>query len=98
MNNDLKWMIGALLAMGTLLGTFLDSRIDDVRTEIQRVHDRLDGFDDRLDGFDDRLDGFDDRLRNVEIEFGKVDQRLATIERILLPGSAQPAGQAGAAP
>ena len=87
MSNDLKWMIGAMLAMGTLLGTFLDSRIDDVRTEIQRVHDRLDGFD-------DRLDGFDDRLRNVEIEFGKVDQRLATIERILLPGSAQPAGAA----
>lgn len=91
MSNDLKWMIGALLAMGTLLGTFIDSRIDDVRTEIQRVHDRLDGFD-------ERLDGFDERLRNVEIEFGKVDQRLATIERILLPGSAQPAGQAGAAP
>lgn len=91
MSNDLKWMIGAMLVMGTLLGTFLDSRIDDVRTEIRRVHERLDGFD-------ERLDGFDERLRNVEIEFGKVDQRLATIERILLPGSAQPAGQAGAAP
>ena len=27
----------------------------------------------------------DDRLRAVEIEFGKVDQRLATLERLRLP-------------
>ena len=27
----------------------------------------------------------DDRLRAVEVEFGKVDQRLATLERLLLP-------------
>ena len=31
------------------------------------------------------MDGFDTRLRNVEIAFGKVDQRLLTLERILLP-------------
>lgn len=31
----------------------------------------------------------DDRLRAVEIALGKVDQRLATLERIILPG-AQP--------
>ena len=29
----------------------------------------------------------DDRLRAVEIAFGKVDQRLLTIERIVLPAS-----------
>lgn len=27
----------------------------------------------------------DDRLRTVEVEFGKVDQRLATLERLHLP-------------
>lgn len=27
----------------------------------------------------------DDRLRAVEVEFGKVGQRLATLERLLLP-------------
>ena len=27
----------------------------------------------------------DDRLRGVEIEFGKVDQRLLTLERVFLP-------------
>ncbi len=26
----------------------------------------------------------DDRLRGVEIEFGKVDQRLLTLERVIL--------------
>ncbi len=29
----------------------------------------------------------DDRLRAVEVEFGKVDQRLATLERLLLPAA-----------
>ena len=29
---------------------------------------------------------FDDRLRAVEITLGKVEQRLATLERIVLPG------------
>ena len=32
-----------------------------------------------------RLESFDERLRNVEIAFGKVDQRLDIIERIVLP-------------
>ena len=32
----------------------------------------------------------DDRLRAVEIAFGKVDQRLATLERLHLPTPATP--------
>ena len=39
----------------------------------------------RLDRLEQRLDGFDDRLRAVEIAFGRVDQRLLTIERVVLP-------------
>ena len=31
------------------------------------------------------MDGLDARLRAVEVAFGKVDQRLATIERVVLP-------------
>jgi len=34
---------------------------------------------------DARLNGFDARLRAVEVALGKVDQRLATLERLLLP-------------
>ena len=32
-----------------------------------------------------RLNGFDERLRAVEVALGKVDQRLATLERLHLP-------------
>ncbi|MCY4029583.1 MAG: hypothetical protein OXH75_25120 [Acidobacteria bacterium] len=38
-----------------------------------------------LDRIEIRPDGFDDRLRGVEIAFGKVDQRLLTLERVVLP-------------
>ena len=34
----------------------------------------------------DDLRRMDDRLRAVEIAFGKVDQRLETLERLHLPG------------
>ena len=45
-----------------------------------------------MDRIETRLDGLDERLRNVEIAFGKVDQRLLTIERIILPAPEQPGG------
>ena len=45
-----------------------------------------------MDRIETRLDGFDERLRNVEIALGKVDQRLLTIERIILPAPEQPDG------
>ena len=32
-----------------------------------------------MDRIEARLDGFDERLRDVEISFGKLDQRLLTI-------------------
>lgn len=32
----------------------------------------------------------DDRLRAVEIAFGKVDQRLETLERAILPSASPP--------
>ena len=48
-----------------------------VRADLRAVHERLDRLDDRLGA--------------VEIAFGKVDQRLLTIERIVLPAP-DPAG------
>ncbi|MCY4661967.1 MAG: hypothetical protein OXF93_19490 [Acidobacteria bacterium] len=50
------------------------------------VHTRIDGLSARMDRIETRLDGVDERLRNVEIAFGQVDQRLLTIERVVLPG------------
>ena len=39
----------------------------------------------RLDRIETDIRNIDARLRGVEIEFGKVDQRLATLERLHLP-------------
>ena len=40
---------------------------------------------DQLPEIDPSVGGLDTRLRAVEVAFGKVDQRLATLERLHLP-------------
>lgn len=53
------------------------------------VNSRLDSMNARIEALrgDMREDhkGLDTRLRNVEIEFGKVGQRLEALERAVLP-------------
>ena len=61
--------------------TDLTARIDDVRADLTA---RIDRIETRIDRIETRLDGFDERLRAVEIAFGKVDQRLLTIERVVI--------------
>ena len=63
----------------------LDARIDDVSARMDRIETRMDRIETRMDRIEIRLDRFDDRLRSVEIAFGKVDQRLLTLERVILP-------------
>ena len=97
-------LVVAGLLSAQLTGQFaaVNARIDDLRTDlttqiaavntrIDDVNNRIDDMADRMDRVETRLDGFDERLRNVEIAFGKVDQRLLTLERILLPPR-EPAG------
>ena len=43
----------------------------------------------RIDRLENRLESVDDRLRGVEQEFARVNQRLETIERIVLPAREQ---------
>ena len=77
-----------------------NTRIDDVNRRFDDVDRRFDDlsasvnrrFDDLSDGVNRRFDQmradhvrFDERLRAVEFAFGKVDQRLLTIERVVLP-------------
>ena len=54
----------------------VNTRIGDLRTDLRDFRTEVNS----------RMDGFDERLRNVEIAFGKVDQRLLLIERVVLPG------------
>ncbi len=99
MNSDTKWIIGTVVVLAGLLSAQIagvHARIDDVHARIDDVHARIDDvhadltarmdrLDARMDRIETRLDGFDERLRNVEVAFGKVDQRLLTLERVILP-------------
>ena len=102
MSNEIKWVIGtgivaAGLGVGILtaqiqaLGTALNTRIDDLNTSLNtRIDDLGTSVNGRIDRLGIRIDGVEQRLRDVEIGLGKIDQRLLTIERVVLPGSDQP--------
>ncbi len=99
MSSDTKWIIGTVVVLGGLLSAQMagqiaavNARIDDMNSRFGDMNSRFDDMAARMDRIETRLDGFDTRLRNVEIAFGKVDQRLLTLERILLPPR-EPAGE-----
>ena len=89
--SDTKAIIGSIVGTGLVVAGLLSAQIAAVNTRIDDLADRIDRIETRMDRIENRLDGFDERLRNVEIAFGKVDQRLLTLERILLPPR-EPAG------
>ena len=98
-------IIGTGVALGALLvGLMMNQnlRIDDLRGELTGQIDDLRG---ELTGQIDDLRGdltgqIDDvktdirdmrtRLLNVQIDFGKVDQRLLTLERVIIPPAEPP--------
>ncbi len=63
----------------------LNARFDDLNGRFDDVNARIDRIEVRIDRVDARLVAIDDRLRAVEVGFGKVDQRLLTLERVILP-------------
>ena len=85
MSEQSKWTVGSALGLGVLLLALFanfNARFDDLTEQIAdlRADVRADVRDVRAD-----MRRLDDRLRAVEIAFGKVDQRLLTLERILIP-------------
>ena len=96
MSEQSKWTVGSALGLGVLLLALfanfnarfddLSGQIADLRTEMTglRTGLRAEIADLRAEVRAD-LRRLDDRLRAVEIAFGKVDQRLLTLERVLLP-------------
>ena len=91
-------IVGTGVAVITVVVTVLsmqiagvNTRIDDVNTRIDDVNMRVD--DVRSDIRDLRADHvrFEQRLDRVALAFGKVEQRLETLERVILP-SREPAG------
>ncbi|MCY4078542.1 MAG: hypothetical protein OXH04_24270 [Acidobacteria bacterium] len=70
LSRDAQWIIGVLV--GAVIA--LSVQIAGVRTD-QRS---------QFAGIQTDIRRLDDRVRGVEVEFGKVDQRLATLERLHL--------------
>ena len=75
-------IVAAILTTGVGLAALMVSLIAGVNTRIDDARGELREFRTEVNG---RMEGFDTRLRNVEIAFGKVDQRLLIIERFVLP-------------
>ena len=90
-SSDTKAIIGSIVGTGLVVAGLLSAQIAAVNTRIDDLADRMDRIENRMDRIENLMDRIDTRLRNVEIAFGKVDQRLLTLERILLPPR-QPAG------
>ena len=86
----------AVLLTGVMFALIggVNTRIDDVNTnltaQITGVNTRIDDLRGELKAeiavLRDDVRGMDARLRAVENALGKVDQRLLTIERVVLPG------------
>ena len=94
MTKDTWAIIGTMVTIGSIIvalgaiainqNSQLNTRISDLRDEMNIRFTDLDGDVDNL-RTDVRQMG--ERLRAVEIEFGKVDQRLLTLERAVIPAA-----------
>ena len=85
MSTDTKAIIGTIVGTGLVVAGLLSAQIAGVNARIDDVHGRIDDVHGRLGRLETDVRTLDARLRAVEIAFGKVDQRLMTIERVVLP-------------
>ena len=85
MSMDTKWIIGTGVAViASVVGSAV-AVVGGVREDVRAAHAAVDGLRDDMREDHTR---FDTRLDAVEVAFGKVDQRLLTIERVVLPAPA----------
>lgn len=83
MSTDTKAILDTIVGTGLVLAGLLSAQIGGLNTRIDDL--RVDLRDLRADMREDHA-RFDTRLDAVEVELGKVGQRLFTIERVVLPG------------
>ena len=99
MSEQSKWTVGSAIGLGLLLLALFanfNARFDDQAAQIAGLRaemtEQIAGLRAEMTGqiADLRADvrRLDDRLRAVEIAFGKVDQRLLILERVLIPAPA----------
>ena len=94
MTKDTWAIIGTMVTLGSIIvalgaiainqNSQLNTRISDLRGEMNIRFNDLEGDVNNL-----RIDvrQMDERLRNVEIGFAKIDQRLLTLERAVIPAA-----------
>ena len=95
-SRDAQWIIGSILVVAIAIGVQNAGIRDDIRDVRADMRADMRALDDRLTTeianlraeIAAQFRALDDRLRDVEIALGKVDQRLLTLERVVLP--AQP--------
>ena len=87
MSTDTKAIIGTIVGTGLVLAGLLsaqiagvNARVDDVRADMREMREMRE--------IRASMERFDARLDAVEVALGKLDQRLLTIERVVLPGTA----------
>ena len=78
MSSDTKWVIGTIVPAILVVGGLLS-------VQITGVNARIDDLNGRLERLETDVRSMDARLRAVEVGFGKIDQRLETLERAILP-------------
>ena len=78
---EIKWIIG------TVIGAVV--AMTGVVVSVMAI--LIGGVNARIDSLETDVRSMDDRLRAVEIAFGKVDQRLETLDRAILPAASPPA-------
>ena len=81
MTSDTKWIIGTIVPAILVVAGLLS-------VQISGVNARIDDLNSRLERLETDVRSMDDRLRSVEAAFGKVDQRLETLERAIVPAAA----------
>ena len=85
MSGDTKWIIGTIIPAILVVAGLLSAQIASVNAS---VNARIDDMNGRLERLETDVRGMDARLRAVEVAFGKIDQRLETLERAILSAPA----------
>ena len=88
MSRDTKAIIGTVIGTGLVLAVLLSAQIAAVNSRIDDLISRIDDLSGRISGLETDVRSMNARLRALEIAFGKLDQRLLTIERAVLPAPA----------
>ena len=91
--HDARWIIATVLVVAGLLWMKLDGlerRIDEFRTELRRIDDRLRAVEIALGNVETRLRFVENRLDAVEDTLHAHDDRLRAVEAAVVPAAPAP--------